>query len=414
MLKFFKNRFSPFKHRNFRYFFFVQTLSLTGQWSHDLARTWIILELMGKASSLGLLQLAIAIPALLFILHGGVVVDRSNIKKIMMVTKAILAVSAFALAYITEFPTIEFWMLLVFGVLEGAVMAFDLPAYQALTVRLVPKEDFQQALAINSTNFQSSRMLGPLIGGPLMAWQGPSIVFLFDGLSYLFLIFILSKLDLRSIQRSENSIKLSRWASLIEGMKYIRYTPAIYSKVLQLFLTISLMIPLMIVIFRAYVQTKFGLTAEEFGYVLTLPAVGSLMGALSFTFLKPQRPMRALWFSIPALTLGSILVPQAETAFTAGLFMAFSGFCMYLSLASITVSLHLGVDEDFRGRLGSVIGLGFTSLAPLMSLPLGSFADAVNFEPAIYTIALAFLLGSALLAWLHSKASKKRSNQKAA
>src|SRR5690606_34533626 len=112
---------------------------------------------------------------------------------------------------------------------------------------------------------------------------------------------------------------------------------------------------------------------------------GSLLGALSFTFLKPQRPIRALWFGIPALTLGAVLVPQAATAFSASLMMAFTGFSMYLSLASITVSLHLGVDENFRGRLGSVIGLGFTSLAPLMSLPLGSFADAVNFEPAIYT-----------------------------
>lgn len=143
MRSFLYSRLAPFKHKDFRAFFFVQTLSLTGQWSHDLARAWIILELMGRATALGTLQIAIAIPSLLFILHGGVVVDRSNIKVIMMITKALLACAALALAFITEYSQIEFWMLLAFGILEGAVMAFDLPAYQALTVRLVPRQDFQ-------------------------------------------------------------------------------------------------------------------------------------------------------------------------------------------------------------------------------------------------------------------------------
>lgn len=232
-------------------------------------------------------------------------------------------------------------------------------------------------------------------------------MFLFDGLTYLMLIFILSKINLRQIQRRTDLMGQSRWEALKDGFRYIRSTPSINSKVMQLMLTISLMIPLMIVVFRTYVQDKFGLSAEEFGFVFTLPALGSMMGALSFTIVKPQKPIKALWFGVPALIVGSVLVPQASTAFSASLIMAFTGFCMYLSLASITVSLHLSVEEEFRGRLGSVIGLGFTSLGPMMGLPLGSFADHFGFDPAIYSIAGAFLLGSAALALLHFRQRKK-------
>lgn len=398
MLIFLKSRLAPFKHRDFRYFFLAQTLSLAGQWSHDLARSWIILELMGKASALGVLLVATAIPSLIFILQGGVLVDRVNVKRIMMMTKGVLAVSAFVLAFLTEFSEIKFWMLLVFGMIEGAVTGFDLPAYQALTVRLVPRQDFQQALALNSTNFQASRMLGPLIAGLLMAWHGPSAVFFFDAITYFLLIIVLSKLSLLHVQRSAESLQLTPWVSLKKGFQYIRYSPEIFPKVLQLFLAISFMVPLMSVIFRTYVQNKFSLSAEEFGYAFSLPALGSTFGALSFTFLKPHTPIKALFFGVPGATVGAIAVTMAPSILSASLLMAFTGFCVYLSLASITVSLHLGVNEDYRGRLGSVIGLGFSSVGPLMSLPLGAYADFIGFDVAIFSIVLTFFLSSLLLA----------------
>ncbi|MCB0410952.1 MAG: MFS transporter [Bdellovibrionales bacterium] len=392
---------APFRHRNFRYFFLVQTLSLSGQWSHDLARAWIVLELLGKASALGFLQMSIAIPSLIFILQGGILVDRANVKGIMMLTKCLLGVSALILAALTEFSEVKFWMLIIFGLIEGGVMGFDLPAYQALTVRLVPREDFQQALALNSTNFHTSRMLGPLIAGLLMAWHGPSLVFLFDSVTYFILVYVLSKIDLLHVHRSEESLKLTPLESLKKGFQYIRNTTQISHKVLQLFLTVGLIVPVIMVIFRTFVQKKFNLSAEEFGYAFTLPAAGSMMGALSFALFKPEKPIRALWFGIPAVTLGTLLVLHAPTIWLASITMAFTGFSMYLSLASLTVSLHLSVEEDYRGRLGAVIGLAFTGIGPLMGLPLGAFADVGGFETAVRTIVAIYFAGSVLLGYLY-------------
>lgn len=397
------SRLSPFRHADYRAFFFVQTLSLIGQWSHDLARAWIVIELMGRAGALGSLMLAIAIPSLFFTLQGGVLVDRINVKKLMIITKLLLAALSLLLATVVEFGSIQFWHLLIFGLIEGCIVAFDTPAYQALTVRLVPRKDFQQALALNSTNFHGARMLGPLVAGGIMAVWGPAAVFLLDALTYIVLVLVLRKINLLKVKRSDKSLGQSHWQSLWNGLLYIQQTPAIRYKILQLILTISLIFPLLMVVFRTYVQAKFDLNAEQFGYIFTFPALGSMLGALSFTILKPHKPVRALLFSIPSASFLIYIFPHISDLWLAAGIMSLTGFFMYLSFAALTVSLHLEVEEDYRGRLGSVIGLCFLSIGPLMSFPIGLFADFVGFEIAIHLLAVFFLIGSAYLAHLHGR-----------
>ena len=207
------SRFAPFKHGNFSRFYFVQTLSAIGKWSHDLARAWIVVEMFGQAGALGTLLLATAIPSMIFILYGGVLVDRVEAKRIFMYTSLFLALASLTLASLTEFSQIKFWHLLIFGVIEGLIMAFQSPAFHTLTVRLVPREDFQQALALNSINFHLARTLGPLIAGILMAWKGPSAVFLFDGLTYLALLALLVNLKLQPPPRSDKAKLESPWSA---------------------------------------------------------------------------------------------------------------------------------------------------------------------------------------------------------
>lgn len=119
MRAFIHSRLAPFKHASFRRYFLVQTLSMIGTWSHDLARAWIVVEMMGKAAALGLLMLSVALPTLILILQGGVLVDKLEVRRLMMATRATLAVSAVTLAALTEFGEIQLWHLLVFGFLEG-------------------------------------------------------------------------------------------------------------------------------------------------------------------------------------------------------------------------------------------------------------------------------------------------------
>lgn len=347
-------------------------------------------------------MVATALPGLFLILHGGVLVDRIDVRKMMIWTKALLAVIALSLAALVEFSQIQYWQLLMFGLLEGLVNAFDSPAFQALVVRLVPRQDFQQALALSSTNFHFSRMLGPAIAGGLMLVHGPSLVFFFDGLTYVALVFILSGVKLDHARRAGNAFK-GQWAAMWEGLLYIARSAKMRHRVLQLVLTICLVFPLLIVVFRTYMKVRFNLNAEEFGFMFTLPALGSMTGALSFALIQPKEPIKALLFGVPGAGGTLVLVPLMPTPLAAGLMMALTGFFMYLTFASLTVSLQLELHDDFRGRVSSVIGLCFMSLGPLMGLPIGGFADLVGFEPSIYALSIVFLVCSAVLAHLHRR-----------
>lgn len=397
------SRFSPFKHKNFTLFFLVQTISSIGKWSHDLARAWIVIEMLGRAGALGGLLFASSIPPLFLILQGGVLVDRIDVQKLMTLTKALLAVASLCLAFLYEFSEVQFWQLLIFAVIEGCIMAFDSPAFQALTVRLVPREDFQQALALNSVNFHLGRALGPLVAGLLMAGFGPGAVFLFDGLSYLLLVVVLSQLDLKKATKKSKQVAENSFHSLVAGLRYAFNTPALRYKLCQLFMAISILFPIQIVIFRTYIASRFGLSNEEFGMVFALPALGSGIGSISFAILKPKRPLRALAIGIPGATLGTMGVALAPTIEIAGLLMALNGLFIYLGFVSLTVGVHLELDDEFRGRVSSLVGMGFLSIGPLMSFPLGIIADIWGYPKFIISGALFYFVMSISIFLLHWK-----------
>ena len=407
MHPFLYSRLAPFRHASFRRYFLVQTLSMIGTWSHDLARAWIVVEMMGKAAALGLLMLSVAVPTFVLILQGGVLVDKIEVRKLMMLTRAILAVSALTLAALTEYGNIQLWHLLIFGFLEGTVMAYDSPAEQAMRVRLTPKEDFQQALTLTSSNFHLARMMGPLVAGLLMASHGPSVVFLVDGLSYLGVLMVLSHLKLQPVTRKKPPKGQSNISALVEGFHYLLKTANLRYPMFQLLLTIVLIFPQIIVIFRTYVREKFGLTSGEFGYVFSLPALGALFGALTFAFWKPKKPIHTLRLSIPCLVVGYTLIPIMPTMQATALTMAVTGFFSYLTFASLTITMHLKVEEEFRGRIGSLIGLGFLAIGPIISFPVGAMADRVGFAHSVWGLTWTFALLSALLAFLHWRTGKK-------
>src|SRR3954452_1235698 len=118
-------RLSPFRHRDFRGFFIAQSLSLMGTWSHDLARSWIIVEATGSSGALGNLNTAIAIPCLFLILHGGVLVDRTDLRKLMQWTKCLMGGACLILAALAEFSSLQVWHLMVFAVIEGVIISVD-------------------------------------------------------------------------------------------------------------------------------------------------------------------------------------------------------------------------------------------------------------------------------------------------
>jgi MFS family permease len=395
MLAIIENRLSPFRSRAFLQFFAAQSLSQIGNWSFDLARAWIVLHILGQASELGLVLLLSSLPMIL-LLHGGMLVDRIPFRRLLYLVvgaKAVLALLSIILACIIEFHTVELWHLIAFGVVQGFVAAFDAPAYMTISLRLVKPDDFQQAIALNSSNFHASRTLGPLVAGALMIFHGPSLVILFDGISFLALIFILF-----NIAKNENFRKLKTEAPrstspIRDGFKHVFLDSKRRYAMSQLLISIAFIIPLIIVVFRSYIEEQFKVTGAQFGHVFSYPALGSFLGAISFAVIKPKRPLKALFFGIPAFALATAAIPLFPDSLSATtLAMSISGYAAFFCFSAYTVSLHLEVNEHFRGRLTSFILFGFTFIGQIMCLPIGAMSDNFGAPKVFSELSLAYLI----------------------
>ena len=180
-------------------------------------------------------------------------------------------------------------------------------------------------------------------------------------------------------------VKQSSYQGIKEGLRYIYRSPFLSYRVAQLLLTTCCIYPLMITVFRIYVYKKFNLSSGEFGTVVSFPALGSMCGALSFAIVQPKKPIRALWFGVPLVFFMLMALPLIPTLWMSVVAMSLTGFGLYLSFASLTVSMHLFVEEKYGGRMSSVIGMNFASIGPLMCFPWGHLSD---YRPAHDDLAL--------------------------
>lgn len=397
---FLSTRLSPFKHRNFRIYFFAQTLSLVGSMANELARAYIVISLIGKAQSLGAVLLLSAVPAAYLLPRGGVWVDRKDVRKIMLINKSLLAAATLFLAYMVEFSEVKYWYLLVYAFFEACVIAIDGPAFQTLNVRLIPKEDLQQSIALNSTNFHAGRMIGPLIAASLMAFYGPSLVFLVDGLTFVVLAFVINRLALPPQPKKDN---LKVRGAFKESLIYFSQQPRLRFPLGQLMISCAFVTPLMVVLFRSYFAQKFSLSAEDFGYLFTFPSLGALAGALSFAAFKPKNHLRSLKWAIPASTFSTIILAFVQTQWQSALFMTIVGFTNYLGFASLTATSQLSVKEEYRGRVSAVINLAFLVVGPVSAYLFSVVADRWGARPTMIALALSLFVFSEIWKFLSRK-----------
>lgn len=414
---FFQIRFRPFKAPAFRAFFIAQVLSLVGTWSHELARSYIALDIGGTTAALGSILLAGALPSLFLALHGGVLADRHSPQKILMITKSLLAISALSFFAACHFYQIELWMIYIFAFIDGLLNSYDSPAYTSTFQRLVPRKDFKMAVVLQSSMFHMCRMLGPAVAGLIMVLTDAHWVFLFDALSYSGVLLAIRTVKLRSLDRlhktSATTVLESTRSYLKDGISYFLKTPSLRYKVLQLILTLSILTPILNVVFRSYLKNRFQLDGSEFGFIFSFPALGSMCGALLFIAANFNEPIKLLRVSIPSILVCIFFMLFITSQNLAILLLGFSGFFTYLSVNSITQSLHFEIKEEYRGRLGSVISLGFLAISPLMSFPIALFTDKFGFEKGILSPAILFSIGSIILAYLHGRLPSRIFRKKA-
>ena len=387
------------RHRNYRLFFSGQSVSLVGTWITRVATSWLVYRLTGSELLLGVVGFCGQIPTMLLAPFAGVLVDRWDRHRLLVLTQAASMLQSLVLAVLTLRHDITVPWLLGLQIVQGVINAFDTPARQAFVVEMVEdRADLANAIALNSSMVNGSRIIGPSIGGLLIAAVGEGWCFLADAVSYLFVIASLLMMRLPSARSARVEARVLE--ELRVGYRYVRESAPIRTALVVLAIVSTMAMPYT-VLMPAYAAEVLHGGPNTLGLLMTASGVGALGGGL---YLASRQSVVGLGrvAAYSTLIFGAGLV---AFAFTTSLWVAlavlpFVGAGFMVEMAATNTVLQTLVTDDLRGRVMAFYTMAFFGTAPLGSLLAGLAADRVG---ARWTIAAGGVISLAAGCWLVSR-----------
>ncbi len=264
--------------RSYRLFFTGQAISLIGTWMTQIATIWLVYHLTNSALWLGVVGFSSQIPSFILAPFGGILVDRWNRNRILLTTQILSMIQSLALAVLAITGIIHIWHLVVLSIFQGFITAFDSPARQAFVTEMVERqEDLGNAIALNSSIFNGARLVGPAIGGLVIASLGAGICFLIDGLSYIAVIAGLLAMRLKPREIAVQTTNV--WQRLKEGFLYAFGFPPIRA-ILLLVAVFSFMGMPYTTFVPIFATNILHGGSETLGFLMAASGVGALSGKL--------------------------------------------------------------------------------------------------------------------------------------
>ena len=379
------------RHRDFRLFWAGNFTSNVGTWMQNVAQGWLVLKLSNSAFWLGMVGFASSVPILFFALIGGVIADHVNKRKLLMVTQSIMAISAFAMAFLTwrHWITVD-WITLL-ALVTGIAMSLNTPSYQALVPTLIPREDLTNAIGLNSAQFNMSRVIGPTLGGFAMSLLGEAGNFFLNGLSFLAVIVALTQIH---YGQADSPLEGQLWRKLKEGFGYV-FSHRQMSPLVVLTAVCSLLaVPYLI--FIPYFARDVLRTGETgLGILMACSGVGAFFGAATIAHLGNLR--RRGFFVVRAGTgfFASIFFfTFSRNFYLSGFLLMCAGYFMITMVATINSLLQHLSDDAMRGRTMSIYSTAFLGLPPIGSLIAGLLSHKFTPSHVIAGMAAMALVGS--------------------
>lgn len=382
--------------KNYRMFFFGQCISLVGSWIQNIAMTWLVYSLTHNALAMGTIMFINSIPSVLLSPFAGVIIDRIDKYKALIIVQIFFGLEALILSLLTISGKIQIWHIIVLGLFVSTNMAFDMPLRQAFVIQLVDdKKDLGNAISLNSSSFNLARLIGPSIAGMLIAAVGEGICFLINSLSYIAVVWALLNIKVQQ-QIAAQGKKTNFLAEFKEGITYAKNCNAI--KYILIFLTITSFIgmsyPLLMPIFSEEIL-KGG--AQTLGFLMSAAGVGALYGSLRIASKDTIKGLPK-WLFAGAMIMG---VSMASLGFLpvfslSLVFMFFVGFGTVSALIAANTLLQHIVDDDKRGRIMSLYTIAFTGTAPLSNLAAGAAASRAGVLNTFMLFGLTMLIISYL------------------
>jgi MFS family permease len=347
---------------------------LIGTWMQSVAMSWLVWRLTQSSLLLGLVGFSSQVPAFILAPFAGVLIDRWNRRRVLLVTQTLAMLQAFALAALTLTGTVTVWLIVVLSVFIGFVNAFDMPTRQAFVVEMVEnREDLPNAIALNSSMFNGARLVGPSIAGVLIALVGEGLCFFFNGVSFLAVIVAL--LAMRVVPHKARAAQQAMLEGLKEGFDHAFGFAPIRS-ILLLIAIVGLMGMPFTVLMPVFATEVLHGGADTLGFLTASVGVGALSGAI---YLASRRSVLGLGrIAVAAAAtfgLGLVAFSQSRMLWLSMLLLFVAGFGMIVQMASSNTIIQTIVDEDKRGRIMSFYTMSFMGTAPFGSLIAGGLAD---------------------------------------
>ena len=370
--------FSAMRHRNFRLFFWGQLVSVIGVWMQSTAQQWLVYSLTGSQASLGLVTFINFLPVLLFSLFMGVITDQFSRRNLLILTQSWFMLLAGILALLTWLELVQYWQILILAFFLGLGTALDMPARQAFVVEMVDddKRDVMNAISINSALFNIARIVGPAIGGAIVAGYGEALAFALNSLSYLALIFAL--LLMRLPQRLVAASRANPIEKMKDGFRYIGGEKAIMGLVVMV-AAFSIVGFGALTLVPVFAKDILQIGADGFGRLLSWQGIGALIGALLLVFFGDHFHKGKMLLASRVL-LGPAIIGMAlsRTPWLSMMIMAFLGYSLITQLVLTNTLIQTLVPDELRGRVLSTYTWALGGFFPLGSLFMGFMGDQIG------------------------------------
>ncbi len=365
--------FAALTYRNYRLYWFGNLFSLIGTWIQSIATGWLVLQLSNSAFFVGLNATLAWLPAWFMSLPGGVLADHFNKRNLMIITQSLLALFALLLAILTWTGTITIYHMLIISCLSGFVATLNAPIVQSMIPELVDRKEVLNAVALNSTSFNTARIIGPSIAGVLLTTVGAGACFAINSASFLAVIVPLFFVQLNSPRKTVRVETI--WQSVREGLKFTLTHPDIRILVFMVAVFSSfgiIYLPLMPV----FARDVFLAGPKGYGVLMTAIGIGAVTGGLTIATLSRTR--RRGWI----LTAGTILLAFLTIVFSfvrtlhlATAILVLIGFCQTTVASLSNTLIQTLTPDDVRGRVMSFFALAFNGMFPVGSFVGGAIAQ---------------------------------------
>lgn len=401
-LKGWRKMFSALRNPNYRYFYLGQSVSLTGTWIRTAALGWITFQFTHSELLLGIVFMLNSLPIFIFAIYAGSLADRIPKIRIFTLTSWFSLLSSLTLAIMLFRGPVHIAYLLIFATLWGLSTTFEMPSRQTLMVELVGKKDLVNAIALNSAMVNSTLVIGPAVGGLLLAYFGAAWCFLVDAMSYLAVLYAIRKIQLPASHYAPKNMKAS-WKHILEGFKYLKANPTIAQAVTLLFI-MGLGGWAYQSQLSAFVVIQLHLDAQGYGWLLAVNGLGACTAAL---FVAAQGSgivsIKTLYTGAGIYGAFIILFGFMHQPIGAACLLFFAGFGIILFFSIGNSIIQTQSPDHLRGRLMGIWFLVFGGGMPIGSFWMGLLASHTSSGFSLQMGGLFCILGAVAVCWFFKR-----------